>query len=210
MSKIIIVDDDAIVRESLKQVLIAKNYDVLDSCKSADEAMKSYFKYKPDLVLMDIRMAGGSGLDATREILSRDKDAKILLLTTFHDKEYIDEAISLGCKGYILKENIASISSSMDAVLNGKIVFDSKIIEAIADINAKHSEENYELIEDFSEREKSILKLIADGLNNKEIAEELFLSEGTVRNYISNMLLKLDLRDRTQLAVFYYKEIKGS
>ncbi len=214
MSKIIIVDDDAIVRESLAQVLIAKNYDVLGSGKNKDEAVSLYLEHKPDLVLMDIRMAGGSGLDATREILSEDKSAKILLLTTFHDKEYIDEAIGLGCKGYILKENISSLSSSIEAVLSGKIVFDSKIMETVISERSQDNgkdenklEKKLASLEDLSEKQKEVLKLVADGMNNKEIAERLFLSEGTVRNYISDMLSKLNLRDRTQLAVYYYKDL---
>ncbi len=206
--RVIIVDDDAIVRESLKQVLMAKNYEVIDVCKNKEEAVQFYFTYSPDLVLMDIRMAGGSGLDATREILSKDADATILLLTTFQDKEYIDEALALGCKGYILKENISSISSAIEAVLSGKIVFDSKIIENLTKSANTKEEKMLDSLNDFSHREKAVLQLLADGMNNKEIAAELFLSEGTVRNYISTMLSKLNLRDRTQLAIYYHKELK--
>ncbi len=208
MKKIIIVDDDAIVRESLIRVLVEKNYQIIDACKNAEEAVQSYFKYSPDLVLMDIRMSGGSGLEASREILSRDKEAKILLLTTFHDKEYIDQAIKLGCGGYILKENISSLSSAIEAVLDNKIVFDSKIIENMTFFTEKEIVDNIKRVDDLSERENEVLKLISDGLSNKEIAEKLFLSEGTVRNYISTMLSKLELRDRTQLAIFYYKSLK--
>ncbi len=208
MRKLIIVDDDAIVRNSLKQVLIAKDYDVIAVCKNKAEAVESYFNNKPDLVLMDIRMAGGSGLDATREILAKDSEAKILLLTTFHDKAYIDEALVLGCKGYILKENISSIASAIEAVLGGKIVFDSKVIENITKASTLKEKNLLDTLQDFSDREKAVLQLVADGMNNKEIAEKLFLSEGTVRNYISTMLSKLDLRDRTQLAVYYHKELK--
>ncbi len=205
MKTIIIVDDDAIVRESLKMILESKHYKVLASASTADEAVNLYFKQKPDIVLMDIRMSGSTGLDASKKILSKDKYAKILLLTTFHDKEYIDEAIALGCRGYILKENISSINATIEAVLNGNIVFDSKIVSTIG--STKKSSDSIDLseIKELSDKEKSILELVANGKNNKEIASELYLSEGTVRNYISLMLSKLELRDRTQLAVYYYK-----
>ncbi len=203
MKNLIIIDDDAIVRESLKQILTTKGYHVSGLGRNANEAINLYIDKKPDLILMDIRMAEGSGIDAGREILKRDKSAKILLLTTFNDKEYINEAIMLGFKGYILKENISTISSSIEAALNGKIVFDSKIMETLSATTSQDTNTHKELAETLSDRELSVLKLVAKGMNNKEIASELYLSEGTVRNYISQLLNKLDLRDRTQLAIYY-------
>ncbi len=140
-----------------------------------------------------------SGIDATKKILSIDPNAKILLITTFQDDEYINEALSLGCKGYILKQNIKGIIPAINAVYSGNLVFDSKIVSNIK----RHSKKNIDI--NLSPRELDILLLVADGLNNKEIAAKLFLSEGTIRNYISNMLEKLSLRDRTQLAIYYYK-----
>ncbi len=223
MNTVILVDDDAIVRESLKTILINKGYEVVATGKNADEGIALYLDHNPDIILMDIRMSASdeastnsTGLDATREILKQDKNAKILLVTTFHDKEYIDEALNLGCKGYILKENISGISSAIEAILNDKIVYDSKVMETLIksqakatigeEINAsKNSSEAKQIPDDFSEREISILELVAKGLNNKEIADTLYLSEGTVRNYISTMLSKLELRDRTQLAIYYYQ-----
>ena len=127
-------------------------------------------------------------------------NAKILLITTFQDDEYISSALSLGCKGYILKQNIEGIIPAINAVYSGNMVFDSKIVSSMQ----KHSTKSINI--DLSDREKDILLLVAEGLNNKEIAEKLFLSEGTVRNYISIMLEKLSLRDRTQLAIYYYKQ----
>ena len=168
------------------------------------QAVKLYKKHKADLILMDIRMEGLNGIDATREILKIDPDARILLITTFQDDEYISSALSLGCKGYILKQNIKGIIPAINAVYSGNLVFDSKIVSNIKKYSRKD-----EIDIDLSERELDILLLVAEGLNNKEIAEKLFLSEGTVRNYISNMLDKLSLRDRTQLAVYYYKRKYG-
>lgn len=141
-----------------------------------------------------------NGIEATEEILKIDPKAKILLITTFEDDEYISSALSLGCKGYILKQNIEGIIPAINAVYSGNLVFDSKIVSNIQ----SYSKKNFN--KDLTDREFNILLLVAEGLNNKEIAKRLFLSEGTVRNYISIMLEKLSLRDRTQLAIYYYKQ----
>ena len=140
-----------------------------------------------------------NGIEATERILELDPNAKILLITTFQDDEYISAALSLGCKGYILKQNIKGIIPAINAVYSGNIVYDSKIVSSIQ----KQPKRKVDV--DLTDREMDILLLVAEGLNNKEIAEKLYLSEGTVRNYISNMLEKLSLRDRTQLAIYYYK-----
>ena len=121
------------------------------------------------------------------------------MITTFQDDEYISAALSLGCKGYILKQNIKGIIPAINAVYSGNIVYDSKIVSSIQKQSKKKVDP------DLTDRELGILLLVAEGLNNKEISEKLYLSEGTVRNYISNMLEKLSLRDRTQLAIYYYK-----
>lgn len=196
---IIIVDDDPLVVNSLKTIVESRGINVLGVGYSGIQAIDLFKKSSPDVVLMDIRMNDMSGIDATREILKIDNNAKILLITTFQDDEYIREALSLGCKGYILKQNIDSIIPSIDAVYSGNMVFDSKIVSSIKRYREKSIEG------ELSDRELDILVLLADGLNNKEIANALHLSEGTVRNYISTMLDKLSLRDRTQLAIYYYK-----
>ncbi|MDR7857368.1 response regulator transcription factor [Tissierella sp.] len=197
--KVIIVDDDYLVVNSLKTIVIASGIDVLAVGHDGREAVQLYNEYKPDLILMDIRMEKMNGIEATEEILKIDPNAKILLITTFQDDEYISSALSLGCKGYILKQNISGIIPAINAVYSGNLVFDSKIVSNIQIPSKKN------LHSDLSDREFDILLLVAEGLNNKEIAEKLYLSEGTVRNYISNMLEKLSLRDRTQLAIYYYK-----
>ncbi len=196
---IIIIDDDHLVVNSLKTIIAAKGIEVLAVGYDGLQAINLFEKYRPDIILMDIRMEKMSGIDATKKILSIDPNAKILLITTFQDDEYINEALSLGCKGYILKQNIKGIIPAINAVYSGNLVFDSKIVSNIK----RHSKKNIDI--NLSPRELDILLLVADGLNNKEIAAKLFLSEGTIRNYISNMLEKLSLRDRTQLAIYYYK-----
>lgn len=200
---IIIVDDDPLVVSSLKTIVESSGIDVLGLGYSGEDAVRLFEEFKPDLVLMDIRMSNMSGIDASGQILKIQAQAKILLITTFEDDEYINEALSLGCKGYILKQNIDSIIPSIKAVYAGNMVFDSKIVSSIK----KYRERDIE--GELSSRELDILILIAEGLNNKEIANKLYLSEGTVRNYISSMLEKLSLRDRTQLAIYYYKSRFG-
>ena len=140
----------------------------------------------------------------TEKILANYPQAKILLLTTFSDDEYIIKAIQLGAKGYILKQAFETIAPALISVYNGQTVFGNEIMDKIPSFIQKQMIASYE---DFmlTEKEFELICLVADGLNNKEIASKLFLSEGTVRNYISTILEKLNLRDRTQLACFYYK-----
>ncbi|NLC03883.1 MAG: response regulator transcription factor [Tissierellia bacterium] len=200
---VIIVDDDYLVVNSLKTIVESSGINVLGIGYSGSDAIELFSNHKPDVVLMDIRMKDMTGIEATRQILKLDPEAKILLITTFQDDEYIREALSLGCKGYILKQNIDSIIPSINAVFSGNMVFDSQIVDSIK----KYREKDIE--GELSPREMDILKLVADGKNNKEIASCLYLSEGTIRNYISTMLDKLHLRDRTQLAIYYYKSKFG-
>ncbi len=197
--RVIIVDDDYLVVNSLKTIVNASSIQVIDIGHDGREAVELYSMHRPDIILMDIRMENMNGIDASRKILELDPEAKILLITTFQDDEYISQALSLGCRGYILKQNIQGIIPAINAVYSGNMVFDSKIVSNIQ----KHSKKNP--LPNLSERENDILLLVADGLNNKEIADKLYISEGTVRNYISGMLEKFSLRDRTQLAVYYYK-----
>ena len=202
---IIIVDDDCLVAGALKTILeVNEDVKVLDTGSDGKQACQLYEKYKPDVLLMDIRMKEMDGLEASRQILEKYPTANILLLTTFSDDEYIVKALRLGAKGYLLKQDYGSILPALRAVYSGQTVFGTKIISKIPDLLQEKQEFDYSSY-DISEREFEIIKLIANGCSNKEIAVELFLSEGTVRNYLSSILEKLQLRDRTQVAVFYYQ-----
>ena len=203
--KIVIVDDDCLVSEALKTILeVNEDVQVLATGMDGRDAVKLFGEYKPDVLLMDIRMKNMSGLEASAEILKADPDANILLLTTFLDDEYIVKALRLGAKGYLLKQDYASILPALRAVHSGQTVFGQEIVSKIPDLIRKKEEFDYNSYE-INDREKEIIRLIAEGYSNKEIAAELYLSEGTVRNYLSSILDKLQLRDRTQVAVFYYK-----
>ncbi len=202
LTTVMIIDDDPIVVESLSLIIENGGYEVIITGYSAEEAIANYSIYKPDITLLDIRMQEKSGIDAASTILSEFPQAKILLVTTFEDSDFIQAALQLGCKGYILKQNIKSILPAIEAVLNNQTVLDNTIVNNVAQ---SVSQSNQEILSELTPRELDIYQAVAEGLNNKEIAEKFYLSEGTIRNYISQLLLKLELRDRTQLAISYYK-----
>ena len=206
MIKIVIIDDDIIVANSLKMILSAeKDIEVVAVGNDGTEAVKLYDEYMPDILMTDIQMKTVSGLKATEIILEKHPDAKIILLTTFLDDEYVREAIKIGAKGYILKQDYEGISAAIHSVYSGQNVYGGDIMERIPGL--LEAEPNISAFTDrgITDKEFEIIELVADGLSNKEIAEKMFLSDGTVRNYLSSILEKLELRDRTQLAVYYYK-----
>ena len=205
--KVLVVDDDSLVAMSLKTILSSDSeIEVVGTGSSGNEAIKLYDEFEPDVLLMDIRMAGMTGLEAGAEIVKKHKDAKILYLTTFNDDEYIIKAISLGAKGYIIKQDFDSIIPAVKAVCNGQSVFGSGITEKLPDMINRKGSFDYDKY-GITPQEREIIEEVANGLSNKEIADKLFLSEGTVRNYLSNILRKLELRDRTNLAIFYYQNM---
>lgn len=204
--EIIIIDDDYLVSTSLKTIIEA-NSDIQVKAlgKNGKEAVSLYQQYRPDIVLMDIRMDEMSGLEAGEAILKDDPKAKILYLTTFLDDEYIIKALKMGAKGYLLKQDFESIVPSLKTVYANQSIFTSEVTSKLPTyFVAKKAATFYDL----SEKEMELLECVADGLNNKEIAQKLFLSEGTIRNYLSDLMNKLQVRDRTQLAIFYYRNIK--
>lgn len=202
--KILLVDDDALVLKSLEMILKAEGIDEVYASKNGKEALDIYKNHEIDLVLQDIRLKDENGIDIASKLLAYDNEAKIILLTTFKDEEYINKAIKVGVKGYILKDNIDSLFQSIQTVMAGNMVLDSEVIKDIKlSDQVKKSKEDF----DITDRELDIIKLLAEGMNNKEISQTLYLSEGTVRNYISYLLDKLDLRDRSQIVVFYYKNL---
>lgn len=202
--KVIIVDDDRLVVQALQTILAADpGLTVPAAGADGEDAVRLYREYAPDVLLMDIRMQPMNGLDAAQEILAKDPSAKILFLTTFSDDEYIVRALRIGAKGYILKQDFESIIPALKAVSIGQSVFGGDVVERLPRL-MKHKSADLKCWS-IGEKEFEIIRLNAEGLNNKEIGERMFLSEGTVRNYLSIILDKLALRDRTQLAVFYYK-----
>ena len=203
--KVLVIDDDQIVCSSLKMIINQDpSIDVIATANDGNEAIDLYFTYLPDVLLMDIRMDQMNGIDAGAHILGKEPKAKILFLTTFLDDKYIIKALNMGAKGYLVKQDFESIIPSIKAVYAGQNVFGNEIITKLPHLIHYEEKDIYSNL-DITEKEFNIITYISEGFSNKEIADTLYLSEGTVRNYISIILEKLQLRDRTQIAVDYYK-----
>lgn len=214
MIRIIIVDDQRLMREGLSMILdLEQTIEVAALGSNGLEAQQLVEKYQPDVVLMDIRMPILDGVQGTTQILAKHPKTKILMLTTFHDRELIISAMQAGAKGYLLKDMPSdAIIQAIHSVYRGGIVMQEDvtgmIIEELA--NQKQTREKmsllgegeHEKLEQLTSREKEVLGFLGCGFNNKEVASKLFISEGTVKNHLSSILKKLEIRDRTQAALF--------
>ncbi|WP_459480064.1 response regulator transcription factor [Clostridium saccharoperbutylacetonicum] len=200
--KILICDDDSLIRESLKILLPIKwDIEVVGEASNGRDAIKFCLENHVDVALIDIRMPEVNGVEAVREIAKNTK-VKCLILTTFDEEEYINEALLNGAKGYILKNSSPEqIVNSIISVYNNTIVMNENILDKIHGMETEPEFKNYE----FTDREKEIIKAISEGLSNKEISSKLFISEGTIKNYITAILDKTSLEHRTALAVNYLK-----
>ena len=197
--KLLIVDDDGLIRDSLRMMLELEDGWSARTAENGEAAYQLCLAEPPDIVLMDIRMPVSDGVEATRKIKNELPDVKIVMLTTFADDGYIASAIEAGADGYLLKSTPADgIIERIRAVEKGAMVFDKGVRLSAK----KMAEPSFDIL---TERENQVLSLVAAGLSNNEIAAKLFLSQGTVRNVVSIILEKLELRDRTQLAVYYWK-----
>ena len=213
--RVLVVDDDVFVTMSLKTILESDaEIEVVAIGNSGEEAVKLYEEHKPDVLLMDIRMDVMNGLEAAEEIFKAYRSANILFLTTFSDDEYIIKALHLGARGYLLKQDFESIIPAIKAAYSGQSVFGGQVMSKLPNLMGKSASNESQdkadtLVQEFdlTKKEIEVMEQVACGLNNKEIAANLFISEGTVRNYISTILEKLELRDRTQLAIFYLKRV---
>jgi len=208
--RLLLVDDQRLMLDGLKLLLeIESDLTVVGEAADGQEALDAYASVQPDVVLMDIRMPGMDGVEATRRILARWPDAKIIILTTFDDDEYVFEGLRAGALGYLLKAvSGEELARAIRTVAAGGALIDPsvtrKVVEAftrIAGPPPSSLASSPILAEPLTERELEVLRLLADGLSNREIAQRLYLAEGTVKNYVSNILGKLDARDRTQAAL---------
>ena len=200
--KIIICDDDSLIRESLKILLPLKgDMEVIGVCENGKEAIDFCTNNLVDVALVDIRMPEVNGVQAIKEIAEKTK-TKCLVLTTFDEEDYINEAMEYGAKGYILKNSSPEqIVHSIMSVYNDTVVLNENILDKIHGKSKTIEFCKY----NFTDREKEIIVAISEGLSNKEISAKLFISEGTVRNYITNILDKTQLEHRTAIAVNYLK-----
>jgi DNA-binding NarL/FixJ family response regulator len=204
--RVIIVDDDRIVRESMGIILsMDKEIEVKGTFSDGDEAFNFCRQNNVDVVLMDIRMPICDGVAGTKKIKELNPNTNVIILTTFNDDNYISQALKNGASGYLLK-NISpdKIMEAIKIVHSGNMLIHPEAAARLAGMLNKREEVNFSNY-NLNEGETDIIKLIADGYTNKEIADRVFLSEGTVKNKISEILGKLRLRDRTQIAIFYLK-----
>lgn len=205
--KVLIADDQSIIRDGLKLILdMEDDIEVIGLAANGDEAFSLTEKLKPDVILMDIRMPKCDGVMGTKKISEAYPDVKIIILTTFLEDGYIFEALKYGAKGYLLKDvESDKLADSIRTIVNGGVLIDpavaAKIVTGLG-INTKPKMPEPKKTDELTGRETEIAKLIAEGNTNKEIAKLLFISEGTVKNHITNILSKLYLRDRTQIALY--------
>ena len=205
--KVLIVDDEKLIRKGLKIILSSyEDLEIVGDVSDGYEALEFCKQNNVDVVLMDIRMKLCDGVLGTRLIKEYNPKISVLILTTFNDDKYIKDAMSFGASGYLLKDSSDEILyEGIRSSFTGNIVLDKNIISKVISSTSTHSHVDVKTEYNLNEKEITIIKLISKGLSNKEISNELFLSEGTIKNNITNILNKLNLRDRTQIAIFAFK-----
>ena len=212
MIKILIADDQELIRESLKIILSTNNeFEVIDTVGSGKEVVESIRRHIPDIILMDVRMPDMDGVQCTKFVKEVYPEIKVIVLTTFDDDEYIFSALKYGASGYLLKGvSLDELTSAIKTVLQGGAIFNPNVASKVTKIFSEMAKNNIvaerihdEDLPNLSDTEWKIIQQVSQGLSNKEIAEILKFTEGTIRTYLSVILDKLQLRDRTQLAIWY-------
>lgn len=221
--RVVVADDDAVITSSLEIVLGSQpDIEVVGLASDGDEAARLAFELSPDVVLLDIQMPGTDGLTAAEEILARESPPRVVFLTTFSDDEYIVRALALGAAGYLIKQDVGGVASALRAVVAGRSVLEGEVLERAVTIGSSASggggvtpvadaaadPDLVALFPQLTEREREVVRLVAEGLDNREVAAAAYMGEGTVRNHISQILAKLGLHNRTQIAVAYWRALR--
>ena len=210
MIKIMIADDQELIRESLKVILdMNPDMEVIALAENGRQILKLLDRQMPDVILMDVRMPELDGVLCTKAVKEKHPEVKIIILTTFDDDEYVYNALKYGASGYLLKGvSVTELSSAIRTVMSGGSMLNPGVVTKVVKLFSRMAQSNLAVeadetgAEELSRTERNIARLVGQGLSNKEIAERVSLSEGTVRNNLSTALSKLNLRDRTQMAIW--------
>lgn len=209
MIRLLIADDQAMVRSGLKMILESESdLEVVGEAQNGEEAVRQVAKHKPDVVLMDVRMPVMDGLEATRLVVTDHPDTRVIVLTTFDIDDYVYGALRAGASGFLLKDAPADdLIAAIRVVASGDALLAPSVTRRVIERFAERPAPNAAIkgLDDLTERESEVLKLLARGLSNTEIAEKLFLSEATVKTHVSHILAKLGIRDRVQAVVTAYE-----
>ena len=217
MIKVLIADDQELIRQSLQIVLETKEgIEVVGTAKDGREVIQLVRKEKPDVILMDIRMPEMDGVQCTKIIKDIYPNIKIIILTTFDDDDFVFSALKHGASGYLLKGiSMDELEKAIHTVYKGGAMINPEIATKVVEQFSEMAQSNYDVsieaqnVEELTDTEWEIIKFVGRGMSNKEISGAMSLSEGTVRNYLSTILNKLDLRDRTQLAIWEVQSGSG-
>ncbi len=203
--RIIIVDDHEVVRLGLRALLERHpSFSVVDEAGTAKEAVQKVLQHRPEVVVMDIRLPGGNGIEACREIVSQAPETKVIMLTSFAEDDMLFEAIAAGAAGYVLKQiGGDDLVRAIESVGRGEALLDSVLTQRVfARVREAQRKDEQSAFNQLTEQEMRVLGLVAEGKTNREIAQALFLGEGTVRNYVSSILSKLSLTNRAEAAAY--------
>ncbi|WP_416197638.1 MAG: Two component transcriptional regulator, LuxR family [Sporanaerobacter sp.] len=207
---VMIADDHVLLREGLKQILeLEDDINVIGQAGDGEETVEKALECKPDVILLDINMPKSNGIDALRRLKDLGINSKIIMLTIHDDRGYLLETMKMGANGYVLKDSDAdSLIKAIRDVKNGKTYIQPSVASILVEeLNSEETDKSgdYKKVQSLTKREYEVLTLIAEGLNNREIADRLFISEKTVKNHVSNIFKKIDVSDKIQAAIFAYK-----
>ena len=208
MTRVVVVDDQELVRTGFAMILEKAGLDVVGQGADGEEGVALAVEHRPDVVLMDVRMPGVDGIEATRRITGSEDSPRVLMLTTFDHDEHVFAAVQAGASGFLLKDVAPDdLVHAVRVVARGEAMLAPALIRRLLEKFAHHTppQDLLAAVSALSERETGVARLVARGRSNAEIASELYLSEATVKTYVSRLLTKLDLRDRVQIAVWAYE-----